>query len=91
MSEVEQLPTVDLSDESKKASIQKSNANQNSRLIRKNRTHYNSMSHTGVNGLTLATTGGAPGAGNILGNRTPYGKNSRKSRNGFRHGVRKGL
>ncbi|VDL18901.1 unnamed protein product [Hymenolepis diminuta] len=89
MSEVGQFPSVDLSDESKKASTQKSNANQNPRLIRKNRTHYNSMSHTGVNGLTLATTGNVPGAGNILGNRTPYGKNSRKSRNGFRHGVRK--
>lgn len=89
MSELKKMPTVGLGSQSKKTSVQHLNANQHPRLIKKNRTHYNSMSHTGVNGLTLATTGGAPGAGNILGNRTPYGKNSRKSRNGFRRGSRK--
>ncbi|KAM7540720.1 hypothetical protein Aperf_G00000024130 [Anoplocephala perfoliata] len=77
--------------ESKMASTQQSNMTavvENPRLIRKKRAHYNSMSHAGVNGLTLAS-GGTSNVVNILGNRAPYGKNSRKSRNGFRHGSRK--
>ncbi len=60
----------------------------NPRLVRKKRTHYNSISHSGINGLTLASDN--PTAQRILiGNRAPYGKNSRKSRNGFRPAPKK--
>lgn len=63
---------------------------QNSRLPRKKRTHYNSISHSGVSGLTLASTNSPTGADELLmGTRMPYGKNSRKSRNGFRQMPKK--
>lgn len=89
MSEVKQLSAAVLNDENK-ASNKQSNAVQNPRLITKKRTHYNSVSHTGANGVTLAT-GGVAHTSSILGNRAPYGKNSRKSRNGYRHEPKKGL
>lgn len=61
---------------------------QNPRLGRKKRTHYNSISHSGINGLTLASDN--PTAQRlIIGNRAPYGKNSRKSRNGYRPAPKK--
>ncbi|KAL5112372.1 Programmed cell death protein 4 [Taenia crassiceps] len=63
---------------------------QNPRLLRKRRTHYNSISHAGVNGLTLASGNPASsGDGLLMGTRGPYGKNSRKSRNGFRQTPKK--
>lgn len=63
---------------------------QNPRLLRKRRTHYNSISHAGVNGLTLAS-GNSPSCGDglLMSTRVPYGKNSRKSRNGFRQTPKK--
>ncbi|VDD83444.1 unnamed protein product [Mesocestoides corti] len=59
---------------------------QNPRMSRKKRTHYNSISHAGLNGLTLASENPTPSAQRLFcGNRAPYGKNSRKSRNGPKH------
>ncbi|VDM17548.1 unnamed protein product [Hydatigera taeniaeformis] len=63
---------------------------QNPRLLRKRRTHYNSISHAGVNGLTLASGNStSSGDGLLVTTRGPYGKNSRKSRNGFRQTSKK--
>ncbi|KAL7063298.1 hypothetical protein AAHC03_01087 [Spirometra sp. Aus1] len=67
-------------------------AQKNPRLVKKKRMHYNSFSHAGTNGLTLATEGStATSAVQRLQNRSraPYSKNSRKSRNGFRPEAKK--
>ncbi|VDN12302.1 unnamed protein product, partial [Dibothriocephalus latus] len=67
-------------------------AQKNLRLVKKKRMHYNSFSHAGVNGLTLATEDSvATPAVQRLQNRSraPYSKNSRKSRNGFRPEAKK--
>ncbi|VDL94525.1 unnamed protein product [Schistocephalus solidus] len=63
----------------------------NPRLVKKKRMHYNSFSHAGVNGLTLATEDSAATSVVRLQNRSrvPYSKNSRKSRNGFRPEAKK--
>lgn len=65
---------------------------QNYRIPRKKRTHYNSISHAGVSGLTLASSSTPSVAVDLLmSTRVPYGKNSRKSRSGFRQISKKGL